>query len=67
MNNVNINEIRSMTSQNIENQINELKKILLDFRVKQATKQSLKPHLIRKYKKQIARLMTVKHEKIIKN
>ena len=60
-----VQEIRKMNAKDIENNIIEIKKTLLDFRIKQATRQSFKPHLVRQYKKQLARIMTVKYEKVL--
>nr|YP_009314776.1 Ribosomal protein L29 [Neoizziella asiatica]SCW23231.1 Ribosomal protein L29 [Neoizziella asiatica] len=62
---ISLQEIRDMKNTDIDEQILEIKKILLDYRIKQATRQSLKPHLIKRYKKQLAKIMTIKHERII--
>ncbi len=64
---ISLQEIRSMNNSDIDDKILELKKILLDYRIKQATRQSLKPHLIKQHKKYLAQIMTIKHERIIKN
>nr|YP_009315186.1 Ribosomal protein L29 [Titanophycus setchellii]SCW23641.1 Ribosomal protein L29 [Titanophycus setchellii] len=60
-----IKEIRAMNNNDIDNKILEIKKILLEYRIKQATRQSLKPHLIKQKKKELAQIMTIKQEKII--
>nr|YP_009314160.1 Ribosomal protein L29 [Izziella formosana]SCW22414.1 Ribosomal protein L29 [Izziella formosana] len=65
MENYTTEEIKNMSEEEIVSTISKLKKTLLDFRVKQATRQSFKPHLIRSYKKQIARIMTIKHTNLI--
>nr|YP_009313137.1 Ribosomal protein L29 [Dermonema virens]SCW21391.1 Ribosomal protein L29 [Dermonema virens] len=57
-------EIRSMDTSKIEEHIFEVKKVLFQFRMKQATRQSLKPHMIKKYRKQLAQIMTIQKEKI---
>nr|YP_009315593.1 Ribosomal protein L29 [Liagora brachyclada]SCW24251.1 Ribosomal protein L29 [Liagora brachyclada] len=62
-----IQDIRGMSEKDIENNIAKIKKTLLDFRIQQATRQSFKPHLVRQYKKQLARIMTIKHEKFLNN
>nr|YP_009314365.1 Ribosomal protein L29 [Liagora harveyana]SCW22619.1 Ribosomal protein L29 [Liagora harveyana] len=62
-----IQDIRGMSEKDIENNIAKIKKTLLDFRIQQATRQSFKPHLVRQYKKQLARIMTIKHEKFPNN
>nr|YP_009313956.1 Ribosomal protein L29 [Hommersandiophycus borowitzkae]SCW22210.1 Ribosomal protein L29 [Hommersandiophycus borowitzkae] len=64
MNIKNMQDIRKMDNDMIDEQIRKIKRTLFDFRMKQATKQSFKPHLIRIYKKQLAQMMTAKHEQI---
>ena len=60
-----VQDIRTMSDQDMDQKILEIKKTLLDFRIKQATRQSFKPHLIKRYKKQLAQIMTIKHERNI--
>lgn len=60
-----ITEIRALNQDSLKQEIINIKKILFDFRLKQATRQSVKPHVIRAYKKQLARIMTIEHEKFI--
>jgi ribosomal protein L29 len=57
-------EIEKLDSINLTEEIINIKKILLDFKFKQATKQSVKPHLFRLYKKQLAKILTIRHGKI---
>lgn len=65
MNKLTIKEIRELDHDNLKQEIINIKKILFDFRLKQATRQPIKPHIIKEYKKQLARVMTIEHEKFI--
>ena len=59
-----INEIREMSVEEIDNKIRETKRELLDLRMKQANGTLEKPTDINKLKKLIARMLTVKTEKL---
>nr|YP_009314571.1 Ribosomal protein L29 [Liagoropsis maxima]SCW22825.1 Ribosomal protein L29 [Liagoropsis maxima] len=61
-----LEDIRKMDDATLETKILEIKKILFDFRMKQATKQSLKPHILKLYKTQLSQIMTIQHEKYVK-
>ena len=56
-------EIRDLNQQEMQEEILAIKKILFDFRLKQATRQTIKPHSLRAYKHQLARITTIQHEK----
>lgn len=56
-------EIRDLDQQEMQAEILAIKKILFDFRLKQATRQTIKPHSLRAYKNQLARITTIQHEK----
>jgi len=65
-------EIRDLNQQEMQAEILAIKKILFDFRLKQATRQTIKPHSLRAYKHphslraykhQLARITTIQHEK----
>ena len=58
-----ISEIREMSVEDIDKKIKETKRELLDLRFKKASGTLDKPSDIKKAKKLIARLMTVKSEK----
>lgn len=60
------NEIISLDHKQIQEEILNIKKILLDFRMKQATRQTVKSHLFKLYKRQLAKLLTMEHLKNIK-
>jgi large subunit ribosomal protein L29 len=60
---VKTNEIRKMTTDEINTKIKELKKELLDLRMKQATGTLEKTHLIDEKRKTVARLKTILNEK----
>lgn len=55
-----------LNREKLQQEIINIKKILLDYKVKQATKQPIKPHEIKKYKKELVRIMTLEHQQIIK-
>lgn len=65
MKQLSIQEMRTFDHENLKAEIINVKKTLLDFRLKKATRQPIKPHLIKAYKKQLARLMTIEQEKFI--
>ena len=65
MNKLTVEEIRALDHEKLKQEMINIKKILLDFRLKQATRQPIKPHIIKEYKKQLARVMTIRHEKFI--
>ena len=60
------NEIISLDHRQIQEEIRNIKKILLDFRMEQATRQTVKSHLFKLYKRQLAKLLTMEHLKNIK-
>nr|BBI37231.1 50S ribosomal protein L29 [Palmaria palmata] len=55
--------IRALDIESMEKEVLEIKRALFDFRLKQATRQSVKPHIIKAYKNQLARIMTIQKEK----
>lgn len=57
------NDIRKMTTEEINKKIEELKDELFDLRMKQATATIEKPHRINAARKDIARLKTVLSER----
>ena len=56
-------EIRSMTSEELEKKLKELKNELFNLRFQHAINQLDNPHKISEVKHDIARVMTVLHEK----
>ena len=58
-----MNEIRNMSTEDINKKIEELKSELFDLRMKQSTQVIEKPHKINEDRKTIARLKTVLTEK----
>ena len=58
-----INEIREMSSQDLEKKLKELKQELFNLRFQHAINQLDNPHKIADVKKDIARVMTVLNEK----
>lgn len=65
MKQITIKDIRNFDHENLKAEIINVKKTLLDFRLKKATRQTVKPHLIKACKQQLARLMTIEQEKFI--
>ena len=57
------NEIREMSSQDLEKKLKELKQELFNLRFQHAINQLDNPHKIADVKKDIARVMTVLNEK----
>nr|YP_009313346.1 Ribosomal protein L29 [Dichotomaria marginata]SCW21600.1 Ribosomal protein L29 [Dichotomaria marginata] len=55
-------DMRKMTNHDIDTEILKIKQELFNFRMKLTTRQQVKPHLIKKYKRQLSQLMTIKHE-----
>ena len=58
-----ISEIREMTSEQLDAKLKELKEELFNLRFQLAINQLDNPHKIEDVKKDIARVMTVLHEK----
>lgn len=57
----------NLTLEEINNQIIKLKKELILLKIQKTTKQTIKPHLLKNIKDQIARMMTFKTVYINKN
>ena len=57
-----INEIREMSVEDINKKIVEIKNELFELRMKQATGNLEKPHMIKNKRKDVARLKTVLRE-----
>ncbi|MBO5001581.1 MAG: 50S ribosomal protein L29 [Prevotella sp.] len=57
------NDIRKMSAEELENQLKELKGELFNLRFQHAINQLENPHKIADVKKDIARVMTILHEK----
>ena len=56
-------DIRNMSSEELENKLKELKNELFNLRFQHAVNQLDNPHKIADVKKDIARVMTILHEK----
>ncbi len=57
------NDIRKMSADELENKLKELKGDLFNLRFQHAINQLDNPHKITDVKKEIARVMTILHEK----
>ena len=57
-----ISEIRKLSSSELTSNIAEMQRRLFELRLSQATKQSAKPHLFKKYKHILAQLLTEEHK-----
>ena len=60
---MNVKELREMTSVELEKKLKELKEELFNLRFQHAIHQLENPHKIADVKKDIARVMTILHEK----
>jgi large subunit ribosomal protein L29 len=58
----NIKEVRELSIEQLQEQIEATKRELFDLRFQQATRQLEKPHLFRQTKRNLARLLTVEQE-----
>nr|YP_010338156.1 ribosomal protein L29 [Erythrolobus coxiae]UNJ17741.1 ribosomal protein L29 [Erythrolobus coxiae] len=63
MDQLNLKQMREMTSEDINEEIIKTKRELLELRVQKATRQSLKPHLFKSAKNKLAKLLTIESEK----
>nr|YP_010330167.1 ribosomal protein L29 [Porphyridium aerugineum]UNJ17883.1 ribosomal protein L29 [Porphyridium aerugineum] len=59
----NIKDIRSMSGEEISQEILKTKRELLELRMQKATRQATKPHLFKHAKLKLVHLLTVEHEK----
>jgi len=58
---LNISQIRNLEKKDIKNKILEIDREIFELKFKKATRQSIKTHLLRKYKKMLAQLLTIEH------
>ncbi len=56
-------EIRDLSAGEIETKLREIREQLVQLRLKKSTGQVEKPHLLRSYRKDIARLETILNQK----
>ena len=54
-----LEQIKELKSSEFNSKTLEIKQALFDLRFKQATKKNIKTHLIKKYKKMLAQLLTI--------
>nr|YP_010196408.1 ribosomal protein L29 [Gracilaria cearensis]UAD83805.1 ribosomal protein L29 [Gracilaria cearensis] len=54
--------IKHLTRSEIQKKIIELKKEIFELKIKQATRQNIKPHLFKHKKHQLAQLLTIKQD-----
>lgn len=57
-------EIRSLEPAAIENEVEKLRRELLELRCKVALGEDVRPHRVREVKREIARLLTILGEKV---
>lgn len=62
-----IHEIKNLSLQEIEEKIHAVKKEIFELKFKQATRQPIKTHLFRTYKRFLAQLLTIEHNYQRKN
>lgn len=58
---ITIKEIKNLKTLELNNKIIEVKKALFELKFKQATRQSIKTHLFKKYKCMLAQMLTIEH------
>jgi large subunit ribosomal protein L29 len=58
-----IEDIRSLSDQELDEQIVAAKKELFQLRFQKATRQTIKPHQFKHIRHRLAQLMTVEHER----
>jgi len=61
MNLLNIKEIKNLELKEINNKIIEVHHELFELKFKKSTRQAIKTHLLKKYKRMLAQLLTVEH------
>ncbi|CCP38127.1 50S ribosomal protein L29 (plastid) [Chondrus crispus] len=61
-----INNIQDLTNEKIEARIIEIKKDLLQLKIKKATRQSFKPHIFKHKRHELAQLLTIETKRINK-
>ena len=59
----NFEELKTLSNENLFEEILNLKKELFDLRLKKATRQSIKPHLFKQSKHKIAQLLTLESQR----
>lgn len=55
-------EIRNFSLIEINHKITEVRKNIFELKFKQATRQTIQPHLFKAYRRMLAQLLTIKHE-----
>lgn len=58
---INIKEIKNLELKEINDKILEVHHELFELKFKTSTRQSIKTHLLKKYKRMLAQLLTVEH------
>lgn len=58
-----MSDLRELTPEEVDEQINQLKRELFDLRFQMATRQTVQPHQAKQIRHKIAQLMTLKHER----
>ena len=56
----NIKEFRKLSPEEIDDNIINISKELLYLKIQKATRQNIKPHLFKYYRRQLAQLLTIK-------
>ena len=58
-----MSDLRDLSTEEIDSEIQKLKRELFDLRFQQATRQTVSPHEFKHKRHKIAQLMTLKHER----
>jgi|TARA_B110000027_G_C15873797_1_gene192342 large subunit ribosomal protein L29 len=61
-----IEDIKTLTNDELSKEILKVKKSLFDLRFKKSTRQSFKSHEIKHLKHKLAQLLTIEHQNILK-
>lgn len=58
-----IQDLRNLSDQEVEDQVQALKRQLFELRMQKATRQTVKPHLFKQTRHQLAQIMTIEWER----
>ncbi len=59
---IDFNEVKKMSNDEIQRKVNQIREDLFKVKMQKATSGAEKPHLLREYKKDIAKLLTAMNQ-----
>lgn len=62
MNTLTLEKIRQLKSTERNKKIVEIRKMIFELKLKQATRQPVKTHLFKQYKRMLAQILTIEHQ-----